>query len=136
MADDNEETKEKKSSSGMSDLARKIFLTSVGAIFMTEDAIRRSLSDLKVPTEAMGGLIDSVRKQKDDLLEMIAGEVGRFLSKIKVSDELQKALKGMQVHVDARISFHEPKKESKESAAATTSKIRVVRHASEEPHDG
>ncbi len=132
MADDNEETKEKKSSSGMSDLARKIFLTSVGAIFMTEDAIRRSLSDLKVPTEAMGGLIDSVRKQKDDLLEMIAGEVGRFLSKIKVSDELQKALKGMQVHVDARISFHESKKES---ASTLTSKVKVVRHSPEESHE-
>lgn len=89
----------------MTDLARKILLTGVGAIFMTEETVRKSLSELKLPTDAVGSLVDTVKKQKNEVLELIAVELGNFFAKVKVHEELQKALKGMQIHLDAKISF-------------------------------
>jgi len=101
------EDKPKKTSAvgGMTDLARKILLTGVGAIFMTEETVRKGLGDIKLPTDAMGSLLDTVKKQKDDVLELVAVELGNFFSKVKVHEEVQKALKGMQIHLDAKISF-------------------------------
>lgn len=89
----------------MTDLARRILLTGVGAIFMTEESVRKTLGDLKVPTEAMGGFLDTVRKQKDELVGVFATEVGKFLSRINLHEELQKALRGMEVQLDAKVTF-------------------------------
>lgn len=89
----------------MTDLAKKILLTGVGAIFMTEDAIRKTLSDLKMPTDSVGGVMDALKKQKDEMLKLVAVELSNFLGKVKVHEELQKALKGLHVHLNADISF-------------------------------
>lgn len=98
-------SEEEKKSPSMTDLARKILLTGVGAIFMTEETVRKGLSELKLPTDAVGSLVDTVKKQKNEVLEIVAVELGNFFAKVKVHEELQKALKGMQVHLDAKISF-------------------------------
>ncbi|MCB1214857.1 MAG: hypothetical protein KDK66_05215 [Deltaproteobacteria bacterium] len=103
------EHKEKKSTP-VSDLARKILLTGVGAIFMTEETVRKSLGDLKVPTEAVSGLMDTLKRQKDEVMKLVAKELAQFLSKIKVHEELQKALSGMQMHLDVKVDFRKKKK--------------------------
>ncbi len=95
----------KKPSGGMTELARKILLTGVGAVFMTEETIRKTLGDLKLPKDAVGSVVESLKKQKDDVLQLVAVELSNFFSKVKVHEELQKALKGMQIHLDAKISF-------------------------------
>lgn len=109
MTHDSENDSPKKSSGGMTDMARRILLTGLGAIFMTEEGMRKTLGDMKIPKHAMGALLNTLLKQKDDLLEIVAGELGKFLSKIKVHEELQKALAGLQVHVDAKLNFDRKK---------------------------
>jgi len=104
-------TKTKKSSESevkggtLSEMARKIFLTGLGAVFMTEESIRNALGEMKLPKEAMGYVFDQAKKQKDDLIGAVAGEVSKFFSKINVHEEIQKALSALQVHIDARLSF-------------------------------
>jgi len=110
MSEHDEEKSDKKSAGGMTDLARRILLTGLGAIFMTEEGIRKSLGDLKVPKDAMGYLVEAVRKQKDDALNLVAVELSRFFSKVRVHEELQKALSGLQLHLDAKLTFDRNKK--------------------------
>ncbi len=88
-----------------SGFAKKALLTSLGAIFMTEESIRNAFGDMKLPKEAMGFVLDQAKKQKDDLVSAVAAEVSKFFSKIKVHEEIQKALSHLNVHVDARLSF-------------------------------
>jgi len=90
---------------GITDLVRKVLLTGVGAIFMTEQSVRSKLGDLKLPKDAVGYVMDQARRQKDDLIAAVAEEVAKFLSKLKLHEEIQKALSSMQIHVDARLSF-------------------------------
>jgi hypothetical protein len=106
------DTGEKKSPSAMTDLARKILLTGLGAIFMTEESVRKTLSEMKIPKDAMGGLLDVVRRQKDDMLGLMAQELSRFFSRVKVHEEIQKALKGMEVSLEAKVSFDKKKNSS------------------------
>ena len=88
-----------------SKFAKKALLTSLGAIFMTEESIRNILGEMKLPKEAMGFVVDQAKKQKDDLVSVVAAEVSKFFSKINVHEEIQKALSHLHVHVDAKLSF-------------------------------
>ncbi len=118
-----EEPTERKSQSGMTDMARKILLTGLGAIFMTEETIRKMLGDLKIPKDAMGYFLDTAVRQKDEMLGLIAAELSKFLSKVKVHEELQKALSGLQMHVDAKLSFDRKNKTAISSPHVTFKKI-------------
>ena len=114
MIEDESEKSEKKGGGTVTDLARKILLTGLGAIFMTEEGIRKSLGDLKVPKDAVSGLLDMMKRQKNEVLSAVATELGNFLSKVKVHEELRKALTGLQVHLDAKLTFDPAKKHSDE----------------------
>ncbi len=96
---------EGKGGGGLSEMARKVLLTGLGAIFMTEESIRNAIGDMKLPKDAMGYVLDQAKKQKDELVAVVADEVSRFFSKIKVHEEIQKALSALQIHIDARLSF-------------------------------
>ncbi len=126
MLDDDEAEAEKleKKTGGMTDLARRILLTGLGAIFMTEEGIRKSLGDLKVPKDAMAFLLETVRKQKDEILGTVAIELSKFFSKVKVHEEIQKALAGLQLHLDAKLTFDQHKKSADQTPKLTAKKIR------------
>lgn len=104
MTSDDSNSNDKKTG-GMTDLAKKVFLTGVGAIFMGEEKVRKTFSDLNLSTDAVSGLMESVKKQKDEVLQVVAVELSNFLSHVNLHEELQKALIGMQIHLDAKISF-------------------------------
>jgi hypothetical protein len=103
--------------STLSEIAKKVFLTGLGAVFMTEESIRNMLGEMKLPKEAMNYVLDQAKKQKDDLISVVAVEVSKFFSKIKVHEEIQKTLTALQIHIDARLSFS-PK-------GKTTSEVKV-----------
>lgn len=89
----------------LSEMARKLFLTGLGAIFVTEESIRSALTELKLPKDAMGYVVDQAKKQKNDLITVVATELSNFLSKLKVHEEIQKALSKLQIHIEAKLSF-------------------------------
>lgn len=95
----------KEKSKTFSGFAKKALFTSLGAIFMTEESIRNAFGEMKLPKEAMGFVLEQAKKQKDELVSAVAAEVSKFFSKIKVHEEIQKALSHLNVHVDARLSF-------------------------------
>ncbi len=103
----NKEKKETKEGKGglLTDMARKLLLTGIGAIFMTEESIRSTLGDLKLPKDAMGYVVDQAKKQKDDMMAVLASEFSNFFSKINVHEEIVKALSRLQIHIDAKFSF-------------------------------
>ncbi|MFO1463653.1 MAG: hypothetical protein U1F66_07720 [bacterium] len=112
---------EKKTGS-MTEVARRILLTGLGAIFMTEEGIRKALGDMKLPKDAVGYVLDTVLKQKDELLSLVAAELGKFFSKVKVHEEVQKALSGLQLHLDAKLTF-----DQKKAHPVSTPKLTVKR---------
>jgi hypothetical protein len=99
---------------------------------MTEEGIRKSLGDLKIPKDAMAYLLETMRKQKDEVLGAVAQELGRFFSKVKVHEELRKALTGMSVHLDAKLTFDQGKKGIEASPKLSLKKGTHRRHPPEE----
>ncbi|MBI4412654.1 MAG: hypothetical protein HY541_09250 [Deltaproteobacteria bacterium] len=97
--------KEKKSSESISltDLVKKVVFASIGSAVMARDVV----TDSKLQKELIGGLLSKAEKRKDEIMEILAREVSKFLGKINVADEITKALKGMVINLSASIDFKE-----------------------------
>lgn len=85
------------------DLARRAITTGIGAVFMSEEALRGQLSDLKLPKEAMHAVAAQADKTKREIVAAIARETREFLSKLEVDKVLARALVGTTVEIQTRI---------------------------------
>jgi len=95
---------------GLGDMVRDVAFTALGALFMTEDAVRNQLKDLKLPKEVMSGLLDAILKKKGDFYSLLAREFGSVLQRVDLGKEVSKFLQMHHIHMEAKISF-EPKQE-------------------------
>jgi hypothetical protein len=102
---DDDEPKEAGSFAGkmIGDLARRALMTGIGAVFMSEDALRGTLNDLKLPKEAMHYVVGQADKTKRELVTTIARETRAFLGTIEIDKMIARALAGTTLEVSARI---------------------------------
>lgn len=101
-----QESRTKKDESlSLTDIVRKIAMASLGSAAMAREVV----IDSKKPREMIGNLLLKAEKTKDDVLELLAREVNKFLGKINVSEEISKALKDLVVNISASIDFGDKK---------------------------
>lgn len=74
----------------LSDALKKVFSVGVGAAFMTEESVRSYLSDLKIPKELLGLVIQGAQKSKDEITNRVSKEMIGMLSKIDFVKEASK----------------------------------------------
>lgn len=79
----------------LADFAKKILLTGLGAVSMGE----------RLPKEAVGYLLEQAEKKKEDLVDRMAVEISKFLARLDVSQEIKKALRGLEIDVHATLRF-------------------------------
>jgi hypothetical protein len=96
---------------------QELALSGLATLFMTEDAVRGYLKELKLPKELVALLLDGVSKKKDDFYGLLVKEFGRVLNKVDISKEVSKFLEQHHLHLEAKVSF-EPK--SKTAVSRTT----------------
>jgi len=85
------------------DLARRAITTGIGAVFMSEEALRGQLSDMKLPKEAMHAVAAQADKTKREIVAVVARETREFLSKLEVDKVLARALVGATIEVQTKI---------------------------------
>jgi len=104
--------------SQLSETMKKIVLTGVGTIFLTEEAVRNLLGELKLPKELWSGLLENANRQKQEFLSVFAKEVAGVLSHIDIPGEARKFLEGQKVRISLEISFDSKKKEPAEAESS------------------
>jgi hypothetical protein len=85
------------------DFVRRMAWAGLGAVFMSEEGIRRLASQLKLPKEVMGTLLAQAEKTKDDLGRVVSEEVRKFLQSPRLRDELMKVVSGMTIEIKAEV---------------------------------
>ena len=93
----------------LTEMMRDFALGGLATYFMTEDAIRGYLKDLKLPKELVGVVLEGIGKKKEDFYGLLVKEFGRVLNKVDITQEVSKFLELHRIHVEAKFSF-EPKK--------------------------
>ena len=111
--DTDEKNDEKESSESgdrpkLTEMMKGLAMGGLATYFMTEDAIKGYLKEMKLPKELAAALLDNASKKKDDLYGLMVKEFGKVLSKLDVSQEISKFLETHSISVQAKVSF-EPK---------------------------
>lgn len=84
---------------------KKVFMLGAGTIFMTEEAIRAMVGEMRLPRDVAEYLATQGAKSKDELFKLITREVVGALEKINYSSELQNVLDNYNVEIKAEFSF-------------------------------
>ena len=87
------------------DIVRRTFYAGLGAVFTTEEGIRKIASDLKLPKDVANYLIQSAAASKDELFRVVGRELRGFLETVNISGELQKLLTSLSFEIKTEIRF-------------------------------
>ena len=96
----------------LSDMLKKVVTTGIGAAFMTEDAVKGLLNDLPLPKDLINGLLQNAKNTKEDFLSSVKDELGKYLSKLDVTSEIDKVLERYDFEINATISLKPKKKKT------------------------
>ena len=103
--------------SQISEAMKKIVLTGVGTIFLTEETIRSTLGELKMPKELWAGFLENAAKTKSEFLTTFAKESAQVLSRVNVAEETKKFFAGHKMRISVEIDFErKPKTEQAEES--------------------
>ena len=97
--------------SQISEAMKKVVLTGVGTIFLTEETVRNYLGELKLPKELWGGFLENANKTKQEFLSAFAKEAAQVLSHIDLVAEVNKVLESHKMKLSIEVSFEKKKKE-------------------------
>jgi hypothetical protein len=86
---------------------RKALVTALSAVFMTEEGIRSALSDVRLPKDVIGHLIQQTGNTRRELFRTVSDELKSFLQSADITGAIRKALVGMNLEVRAEIHFVE-----------------------------
>ncbi len=87
------------------ELVKKTFTAGMGAVFTTEEGIRRVTKDMTLPKEVAGYLANTASTTKDELVKIIAREVREFLESVNLSEEIAKMLTMLSFEIKTEIRF-------------------------------
>lgn len=87
------------------DFVRRMAWAGIGAVFMSEEGIRRLAGQLKLPKEALGFLLSQAEKTKDEIGKTVSEEVRKLLQSDRLRDELLRMIAGMTIEVRAEVKL-------------------------------
>ncbi|MDP3157853.1 MAG: hypothetical protein Q8N23_34600 [Archangium sp.] len=87
------------------DFVRRMAWAGIGAVFMSEEGIRRLAGQLKLPKEALGFLLSQAEKTKDEIGKTVSDEVRKLLQSDRLRDEMLRMIAGMTIEVRAEIKL-------------------------------
>jgi hypothetical protein len=87
------------------EIVRRTFYAGLGAVFTTEEGIRKLASDFHLPKDVANYLIQQAASSKDELFRILAKELRGFLDGLNVSGELQKLLTSLSFEIKTEIRF-------------------------------
>jgi hypothetical protein len=87
------------------DIVRRTFYAGLGAVFTTEEGIRKLASDFHLPKDITNYLIQQAATSKDELFRVVGRELRSFLESVNISGELQKLLTSLSFEIKTEIRF-------------------------------
>jgi len=87
------------------DLVKRTFYAGLGAVFTTEEGIRKIAKEFSLPKDVASYLIDSAQGTKDELFRIVAKEMREFLQGLNLHQEIAKLLTMISFEVKTEIRF-------------------------------
>lgn len=114
---------------GVTELVRRALLAGVGAVFMTEEGIRKSVTELKLPKEAFSYLAGQAEKTRTEAGRILRKEIRRFLNSEAFRDQIGQLVSGLTLEIKAEVRLKPDDKVKQKSDL----KVRVKPTSKSEP---
>ncbi len=95
----------------MPDLVKKLILVSIGGVMLTEEAVRKILSELNLSKEIVSLVISQTNKAKDEVVRTVSEEFRQLFRKVNIKNEINKVLKDTKIRVQMEIDFESRNKD-------------------------
>lgn len=89
----------------MPEAIKRMFYAGLGAVFTTEEGIRRLANEFSLPKEVATFLIQQAQSTKDELFRILAGELRGFLESLNLNEELQRLLTSLTFEIRTSVRF-------------------------------
>jgi hypothetical protein len=86
------------------ELVKKTFAAGMGAVFSTEEGIRKIAREVSLP-DVVGYVASSADGAKDKVFEIVARETREFLSNLNLTEEIAKILTTLSFEIKTEIRF-------------------------------
>jgi hypothetical protein len=96
---DEEMSPEATGKAGLADLAKKAIFASIGAAFMTEEAIRKYVADASLPRDIAGYVTQNASRAKEELFTFLGREISRAIAEGDLWREAQRFLTTHRVKI-------------------------------------
>ncbi|MCX7979228.1 MAG: hypothetical protein N2578_09520 [Bdellovibrionaceae bacterium] len=84
---------------------RKVFSVGVGAAFLTEEALRNYLKDMRLPQELLSGLLQQANKSKEEITRRVGNEIVALVQKVDWVKEFTRFAETHKFRVHAEIEI-------------------------------
>ena len=86
------------------ELVKKTFAAGLGAVFSTEEGIRKIAREVSLP-DVVGYVASSADGAKDRVFEIVARETREFLANLNLTEEIAKILTTLSLEIKTEIRF-------------------------------
>jgi len=93
------------------DVVKKMILVSIGGVMLTEEAVRKILSELNISKEIVSLVLSQTNKAKDEVVKTVSEEFRQLLGKVDIKNEIEKVLKDTKIKVQLEIDFESKNKD-------------------------
>lgn len=87
------------------DLLKRTFYAGLGALFTSEEGVRRLATEFSLPKDVANYLISQAQGTKDELFRIVAGELRGFLESLNLREELAGLLTSLSFEIKTEVRF-------------------------------
>jgi hypothetical protein len=87
------------------ELVKRTFFAGLGAVFTTEEGIRKVVSEFSLPKDVATFLVAQAQGTKDELFRVVASELRGWLEKLNIQQELTRLLTTLSLEVKTEVRF-------------------------------
>jgi hypothetical protein len=87
------------------EIIRRTFYAGLGAVFTTEEGMRKMATEFSLPKDVARYLIQGAQSTKDELFRIVAGELRAFLESLNLNEELLRLLTSLSFEIKTEIRF-------------------------------
>jgi len=101
----NDKNSDPNRSSKATEAIRKLLVSGISTVFMTEEGIRNVVGDLRLPKEAIQFLLTQTDNGRREVVRIVSEELKDFLRGMDLTGELRSALVGLTLEVNASVKI-------------------------------
>lgn len=83
----------------------KLLKLGMGAFWMTEQGVRRAVSEVRLPREAAQFLMEQVERRKEEVFEVVRGEIHRAIDRMDLKQLANELLESHDLEITATVRF-------------------------------